>query len=325
VTAPVTSGGVDVAAAAIQFESVPCNLCGADDVEVVIPSQRPAGVPVDLKTVFRSSGDEPLQDRLVRCRRCGLHYVTPRLRPELILEGYQGATDEGFASQAAQRERTFGRCLDRIAADAPPPGRRVLDVGAASGSFLAEAQRRGYEVSGCEPSEWMCRFAREHYGITIEPATLFDLRREDGSLDLLTMWDVLEHTTDPTAVLRRAHALLAPGGVLALTVPDYGSWAARIMGRRWVFLLTVHLYYFTRDTIDALLRRCGFEPVKYRPHFQTLEMGYVAMRAQPYLGPLGGVGRKVVHGLGLDRAPFIYNVGQTMVTARKIERPGAGA
>src|SRR6185369_6447721 len=100
---PVASDAVDVAAATIQFESVVCNLCGADDVEVVIPSQRPAGVPVDLQTVFRSSGDEPLQDRLVRCRRCGLHYVTPRLRPELILEGYQGATDEGFASQAAQR------------------------------------------------------------------------------------------------------------------------------------------------------------------------------------------------------------------------------
>ena len=48
-----------------------------------------------------------------QCRRCGLHYVSPRLRPALILEGYQGATDEGFTSQAAQRERTFGRCIAR--------------------------------------------------------------------------------------------------------------------------------------------------------------------------------------------------------------------
>ena len=313
------------APAEIQFESVPCNLCGADDVEVVIPSQRPPGVPVDLRTVFRSSGDEPLQDRLVRCRRCGLHYVSPRLRPALILEGYQGATDEGFASQAAQRERTFGRCIERIEKDAPPPGRRVLDVGAACGSFLAEAKRRGYEPFGCEPGEWMCRFAREHYGLEIEPATLFDITREDHSLDLLTMWDVLEHTTDPTAVLKRAHELLAPDGVLALTVPDYGSWAARAMGKRWVFLLTVHLYYFTRATIAALLRRCGFEPVRFRPHFQTLELGYVAMRAQPYLGAPGGLARKVVHGLRLDHAPFLYNVGQTMVTARKIVHGTGGA
>lgn len=308
-----------------QFEEVPCNLCGADEPEEVIPSRRPPGVPVDLATVFRSSGDEPLQDRLVRCRRCGLHYVSPRLRPDLILSGYEGATDEGFVSQAHARERTFGRCLDRIEKRAPPPGRRVLDVGAAGGSFLAEARRRGYQPFGCEPSGWMCRFAREHYGLDIQPGTLFDMPLEPGGADLLTMWDVLEHTPDPTGVLQRAHALLAPGGVLALTVPDYGSWAARAMGRRWVFLLTVHLYYFTRATISALLRRTGFEPLWFGPHLQTLELGYVAMRAQPYLGPLGGVGRKFVHALHLDHAPFLYWVGQTMVLARRAVPPTGGA
>jgi SAM-dependent methyltransferase len=250
-------------------------------------------------------------------------YVSPRLRPELILAGYEGATDEGFVSQAPQRERTFARCLDRIEKHAPPPGRRVLDVGAAGGSFLAEARKRGYEPFGCEPSEWMCRFASEHYGLDVQPGTLDDVKREDGSLDLLTMWDVLEHTTDPLAVLQKAHRLLAPGGVLALTVPDYGSWAARAMGKRWVFLLTVHLYYFTRKTLPALLRRAGFEPLWSRPHLQTLELGYVAMRAQPYLGPLGPVGRAVVDALHIGRAPFLYWVGQTMFLARKTA-PGTG-
>lgn len=308
-----------------QFENVPCNLCGADDPAVVTPSRRPAGVPVDLATVFRSSGDEPLQDRLVRCRNCGLHYVSPRLRPELILAGYESATDEGFVSQVHARERTFGRCLDRIEKHSSPPGRRVLDVGAAGGSFLAEARRRGYEPSGCEPSEWMCRFARDHYNLDLQQGTLFDMPREDGTVDVLSLWDVLEHTPDPTAVLARAHRMLAPGGVLALTVPDYGSWAARGMGRRWVFLLTVHLYYFTRGTLSALLKHMGFEPLWFGPHLQTLELGYVAMRAQPYLGPLGGWGRKAVRALHLDHAPFLYWVGQTMALARKATPPTGGA
>jgi 2-polyprenyl-3-methyl-5-hydroxy-6-metoxy-1,4-benzoquinol methylase len=320
VSAPAPASGAD-----LQFESVVCNLCGADDPEEVIPSRRPAGVPVDLATVFRSSGDEPLQDRLVRCRNCGLHYVSPRLRPELILAGYEGATDEGFVSQVHARERTFARCLDRIEKHASPPGRRVLDVGAAGGSFLAEARRREYEPAGCEPSLWMCRFARDHYGLDLQAGTIFDMTREEASVDLLAMWDVLEHTPDPTAVLERAQRLLAPGGVLALTVPDYGSWAAKAMGRRWVFLLTVHLYYLTRTTLAALLKRTGFEPLWYGPHLQTLELGYVAMRAQPYLGPLGGLGRKVVHALRLDHAPFLYWVGQTMVLARKATSPTGGA
>ena len=306
-----------VAAPSSQFESVRCNLCGSDEFQVVIPSKREPGRAVDLQTVFRSSGDEPLQDALVRCTACGLHYVRPRLAWDLILEGYRGGTDESFVSQVAMRERTFRRGLANVEAAARPPGRRVLDVGAAGGSFLAAAREKGYEPFGCEPGEWMCGFARERYGLELHPGTIFDMPVRAGGVDLLTLWDVIEHTPDPRAVLERAHQLLAPGGVLAISYPDYGSLAARLMGRRWVFLLTVHLYYFDRRTMGEMLRRTGFAPVRFRPLFQTLELGYVARRAAPYLGPLGRLGTGAVRLAGLDHAPLQYWVGQTLVVAKK--------
>ena len=296
-------------------------MCGSDAFEVVVPSHRDPARPVDLETVFRSSGDEPLQDQMVRCASCGLHYVRPRLKWELILEGYRGGTDLNFVSQIAFRERTFRRGLDRLEAMARPAGKRVLDVGAAGGSFLAAARERGFEPHGCEPSRWMCQFAREHYGLDLFPGTLFDMPLKPGTADLLTLWDVIEHTPDPQAVLRRAHELLTPSGVLAMSYPDYGSLAARLLGSRWPFLLTVHLYYFTPATMSALLRRTGFEPLGYKPHLQTLELGYVAQRAAPYLGPLAGAVTGPLRVLGLQRLPFQYWVGQTMVVARKASPP----
>ena len=296
-------------------------MCGSDAFEVVVPSRRDPSRPVDLETVFRSSGDEPLQDQMVRCASCGLHYVRPRLRWELILEGYRGGTDENFVSQIAFRERTFRKSLDKLERMARPAGKRVLDVGAAGGSFLAAARERGYEPHGCEPSTWMCRFAREHYGLDLFPGTLFDMPLKPGTVDLLTLWDVIEHTPDPRAVLRRAHELLTPNGVLAMSYPDYGSLAARLLGSRWPFLLTVHLYYFIPATMTALLRRTGFEPLGYKPHLQTLELGYVAQRAAPYLGPLAGAVTGPLRVLGLQRLPFQYWVGQTMVVARKASSP----
>jgi SAM-dependent methyltransferase len=306
-----------VKGAAAQLESVPCGICGSDAFDVVKPSKRDPSRPIDLGTVFRSSGDEPLQDQMVKCRSCGLHYVRPRLRWDLILQGYAGATDPHFVSQVAFREATFRRCLDRLEAVARPPGKRVLDVGAAGGSFLAMARERGYEPLGCEPSTWMCGFAREHYGLTLHPGTIFDMPLENGSVDLLTLWDVLEHTPDPQAVLRRAHELLTPGGVLVLSVPDYGSGAARLLGDRWPFLLTVHLYYFDPPTLTDILRRTGFQPLGFRRHLQTLEMGYVAQRAAPYLGPLAPLATGTVKLLHMDRLPFHYWVGQTMVVAKR--------
>jgi SAM-dependent methyltransferase len=300
------------------FESVPCAICGSDEFDVVIASRRDPTKHVDLDVVFRSSGDEPLKDQAVRCRGCGLVYVRPRLRWDLILRGYQEAEDPQFVSQIAFRERTFTRCLDKVERTAKPKGKRVLDVGTAGGSFLAVARDRGYEPLGCEPSEWMCRFAREHYGLELHRGTLFDAPFEAGSIDLLTAWDVLEHTPSPKKVLERAHALLADDGILALSYPDYGSGAARLLGSRWPFLLTVHLYYFVPATMRELLTRTGFDPLAFRPHIQTLEMGYVAERAAPYLGPLGGLLKKTMRGLRLSRLPFHYWVGQTMVVARKV-------
>lgn len=299
-----------------QFESPACTLCGSDSFSVLAPSRRAPG-PVELARVFRSAGDEPLQDQLVRCDGCGLAYVRPRLRWELILEGYRGASDAEFVSQAVSRERSFRRCLSRIESAARPPGPRVLDVGAAGGSFLAVAREKGYQVAGCEPSSWMCGFARERYGLELRPGTLFELDAPPASFDLLTLFDVIEHTPDPASVLRRAHDLLAPGGVLGLSYPDYGSLAARLMGRLWVFLLTVHLFYFTRVSMRRLLASAGFEPVRFEPHLQTLELGYVAQRAAPYLGPLGGFAGRLPRALGLARLPFHYWIGQTLVVARK--------
>jgi len=312
-----TLSPAETTAAPAPLEDVACAVCGSDAYQVVVPSRRDPARPIDLQEVFRSSGDEPLQDQMVRCATCGLHYVRPRLRWDLILEGYRGGTDENFVSQVAFRERTFRGCLRKLESVTKPTGRRVLDVGAAGGSFLAMAREKGYEPLGCEPSTWMCGFARERYGLLLHPGTLFDMPVPRGSIDLVTLWDVIEHTPDPRAVLQRAHELLTPDGVLVMSWPDYASLAARLLGRRWPFLLTIHLYYFTPATMTSLLGRTGFEPLDYRLHVQTLELGYVAMRAAPYLGPLGGVLRGTVRALRLDRLPLAYWVGQTMVVAKK--------
>src|SRR4029077_10992956 len=121
----------DPTAYSAPLESVPCAICGGDGVDVVVPPKRDPSRAIDLATVFRSSGDEPLQDQMVRCTTCGLHYVRPRLRWDLILEGYRGGTDEQLVLHVAFRERTFRACLARLVSVSKPPGRRVLDVGAA--------------------------------------------------------------------------------------------------------------------------------------------------------------------------------------------------
>ncbi|HBA82737.1 MAG TPA: hypothetical protein DCZ95_01465 [Verrucomicrobia bacterium] len=298
------------------LELVQCNLCGAAEYEIVYPPRYELARPDNLAETFRSSGDEILIDRLVRCSKCGLQYLNPRLPPGIVLEGYSEGKDETFVSQVAARERTFVKALKKIEKIVSAKG-RILDVGTASGAFLGMAKQRGWDVMGCEPNRWMADWASRRYGITVVPGILSDMRLPADSFDVVTLWDVLEHTPDPQAVLADCHRILKPGGLLVVNYPDIHSSVARLMGRNWVFLLSVHLYYFTRATMQALLNKSGFCVDNIENYWQSLELGYILFRMQHYVGGLARLGERMVMGLKLEHANIPYWMGQVMVTAKK--------
>jgi SAM-dependent methyltransferase len=135
---------------------------------------------------------------------------------------------------------------------------------------------------------------------------------------VITLWDVIEHTPDPKAVLDLCRALLKPGGVLVVNYPDIGSWIARALGRRWLFLTSVHLYYFDRRTMRMLLEKTGYSVEQVRPHFQRLELDYILLRGSLLSQALSRLGRAVVKPLGLARAQVPDWRGQTFVLARRL-------
>ena len=298
------------------LENVSCNLCGADDYEVIYPARYEHARPDEILNTFRSSGNEVLLDQLVRCKTCGLQYLNPRLRTDIVLEGYSAGSDELFVSQAAGRERTFSKSLKIIEHYRPRRG-HLLDIGTAGGSFLATAKKTGWKVAGCEPNRWLCNWANQHYGLEIIPGTIFDMKLKDASFDVVALWDVLEHTSDPKAVLRECERVLKQNGLLVINYPDVNSFIARLMGRKWVFLLSVHLYYFTGITLGQMLGEVGFRIRSRRPHWQTLELGYIIFRMEAYAKPLAHSLQKLTKALGLSIFQFPYWMGQMLVIAEK--------
>jgi len=298
------------------LEKVPCNLCGKDDHDVVYPPRYELAQPKKLAEVFRSSGDDILLDQLVRCRSCGLQYLNPRLRQNIIIDGYSAGEDPLFVSQAKARERTFGRCLRSLMKYHPKPG-KILDVGTASGAFLKVAKDAGWDVQGCEPNVWMTEWCQKNYGIKVFPGTIFEMNLPDNHFDAVSLWDVLEHTTDPKKVLEECRRVLKKDGLLIVNYPDIGSLPSRAMGKKWVFLLSIHLYYFTPATIQQLLKDVGFQPLKFRTHWQSLELGYIFFRMKPYIAWAANLGIKISEALRIQSLPIPYWMGQTLVIARK--------
>jgi SAM-dependent methyltransferase len=296
------------------LEGVSCIICGADNYDVIFPARYEVAKPDQIMETFRSSGDEILVDRLVRCCNCGLQYLNPRLKRDLILTGYSEGSDDAFISQNHARERTFSKSLDLLEALRPQKG-QLLDVGTAGGAFLGVAARRGWQVSGCEPNRWMAAWGSKHYDIEIFPGTIFDMNLERDRFDVVTLWDVLEHTPDPMEVLQECRRVLKPGGLLIVNYPDIHSLISRLMGRRWVFLLSVHLYYFTPSTMRRILESAGFSLLETRKHWQSLELGYILFRMGPYLPGLSRLGKKTAEALRIQHLQIPYWMGQVLVIA----------
>lgn len=304
-------------------ETIACNICGSKDYKVIHE-----GIPMEgnEQNRYKSSGNEVGNDRIVKCLQCGLMYVNPRLKPELIFKGYSEGSDETFVSQAPYRVNTFKRSLKQVHKLLPAEMRarlgtknkpKILDVGTAGGSFLKAAKDAGWDVYGIEPNKWLCNWAKKNYGIKVDQGDLFTQKYKDKSFDVVTLWDVLEHVPDPKKVLIECNRILRPGGVLVVNYPDMGSSIAKLMGRKWVFILTVHLFYFTPKTIRKILNITGFDVMAMRPHIQRLSMGYLAFRMKPYSEFLHKVSSKVVSTLRMGSLEIPYWLGQTLVVAKK--------
>jgi SAM-dependent methyltransferase len=101
-----------------------------------------------------------------------------------------------------------------------PAGARVLDAGCGSGRTLPELERYG-EVSGIELSPAAAKIARDRGCGEVVIGRLEQLPWEDGTFDLITCLDVIEHTPDDRVTLRELRRVSKPGGWLLVTVPAY--------------------------------------------------------------------------------------------------------
>lgn len=211
---------------------------------------------------------EPLYDvppfGVVRCPRCRLAFVSPRLRSGSLQEVYDdvGYFEGGVygepdsAAMRLQRIWTRGR-LDLIGA--PPPGGRLLEVGCGYGHFLAAAADRGWAVTGVELSRPAAAYARDRLGLDVAQGQLADADL-DGGYDVVAAWDTLEHVPDPVAFLRVVGGLLAPDGLVAFSTPYFSSLPARLLRARWWTLKPAeHIWHFTPAHHRLVFARAGLQ------------------------------------------------------------------
>lgn len=207
---------------------------------------------------------------VIACAACGFAHAVPLPTPEELSAEYREryysdekptylahARDDQSWARLSQDDRL--EVLERIL---PASRRRLIDIGCGPGFFVQTACARGWQAEGLEPSQQAAEHARG-LGLRVQQG-FFSAERASqlGRFDVVHMNNVLEHVPNPVTLLRAAHGLLEPGGVLVVGVPNDFSplqMAAAAQGLpSWWVAPPHHLNYFDFSSLSGVLEQLGF-------------------------------------------------------------------
>jgi len=272
-----------------------CPLCGAREAETYLESK---GKTLSSEALG-SSRIEVSCSRIVRCRNCEFGFLQERPSESELAQLYQRLESSVYEAQAKGRQATARRHLKLLNWHARCG--ELLDVGCASGAFLAAAVENGWSATGIEPAKELCDKANNKLAgrAKIYCTTLQDAHLEPASFDAVTLWDVLEHVPDPGRFMRQCAALLKPGGHLLLNVPNLDSIQARFMGPRWPLFLPEHLNYFNHKSLRLCGTQAGLQWVHFGQRPALFSVEYVLYRLRQHRVPGASLGYSI-----FSKSPF---------------------
>lgn len=202
---------------------------------------------------------------LYRCENCGSIFVWPLPDDysKVYSSDYFSGATKGYGYVNYDQDKSamsevLEHYLDKIEKALPQKG-SLIDVGAATGYFLALAQKRGWSTAGVEISEHAAEIGRRK-GLDIKTGKIEDAGFSPASFEAITLWDVIEHLPNPREIIQICHRLLKKNGVIAINTPDAGSLTSKILGKRWPLLVPPeHLIIFSRKILAETLRDNGFQ------------------------------------------------------------------
>lgn len=213
-----------------------------------------------------------------QCPDCSFVFLDPRLTPKELKLLYSdeyflhdgadfGAhSPSDYESAAIKGSVKFPEILGWIRRY--KPAGEFFEIGCGMGYFLEYARKNGYMVSGIEYAELGVQTCRKRFGLDVQRGSFEELTVQCDRYDVMFMGDVLEHLVQPLEMLRKAHSMLKPAGLLAAEVPSMFN---SLMGRSAVAGMRVlrtrkkmamppyHVNEFTPGTLRLMFERAGFK------------------------------------------------------------------
>jgi len=246
----------------------------------------------DFLTPFLKSCDDSKSKQhfdLIRCEACG--FVMTQDAPDVKAMGAyydfedyvsHSDTQQGLFFRLYHAVRTWMLSRKRRLIQRHVRGGTLLDIGCATGYFLAHMKTSGWDVKGVEPDEGARRMATEQFGLEVMSPSDW-VQEGAGTFDVITLWHVLEHVHDLKGEISRIHRALKDDGLLVVALPNPKSVDAAWYKSAWAaYDVPRHLWHFSPENIETLMGQHGFQLVSR--HRMGFDAFYVALLSERHRG-----------------------------------------
>jgi len=196
---------------------------------------------------------------ILRCNSCGLAFVNQNVTAKEILHYYSSKYNYEYPSIWGDASRHALARYKLLKNTSDKEKGFLLDVGCSFGHFLTVAKQHGWVVKGIEIDHNCVIYAQQKFGLDVFAGTLEQAHFGDSTFDVITLFHVLEHITNPQRMLLDFFEILKPDGILLLLTPNIDSLHFRILKTFHPWLSPpAHLFYFSQKSLELLLKRSGF-------------------------------------------------------------------
>lgn len=267
------------------MEYINCILCGSNGSRILFKKKDKFGITDDEFCV-------------VECLECGLLFVNPRPSEEEIGKFYPNTyswketfdTNSYFTRLIRHLEKNYRYHLlkDEVLKVIKNTGikvGKVLDVGCGTGDRLDVFRSYGFDTYGVEISD-AADYAKEYMKLNVLKGGLFAANFPDCFFDIITLYNVLEHTHNPLRVCQEINRILKDDGFLIIQIPNKDSIQCHIFMKRWsAFDVPRDLYYFNISTMNTLFQKTGFKIRKIDHYMSCLHPPTLVNSLFPNLEP----------------------------------------
>jgi 2-polyprenyl-3-methyl-5-hydroxy-6-metoxy-1,4-benzoquinol methylase len=229
---------------------------------------------------------------IFKCDSCGL--VFTRIPPgydlsKIYTEDYfTGNQTDGYAHYK-ESEKVLRREFRKSAAllwrlTGQRENLKLLEVGSAYGYFLDEAKDY-FDCRGIEISREAVKFSVARGRNVLCGQVTDELLKEIGNVDIIAMFDVIEHLPNPVEVLSFLDKYLNAGGLLMVVTGDIDSLLAKVMQNRWRLMTPPqHTFFFSQTTLENVLQKFNYKVILKERPWKFVPLGLIAYQLGNWVG-----------------------------------------